>query len=91
MECKSTEDAVFEVAKTVYNSFENNKKIIAIFLDLAKEFDTVSHSKLLNRLKLYGIRGIAKSLFTSYLSERKQCVKINNSISKFDIIKCGIS
>lgn len=90
VEGKSTEDAIFEVAKTVYNSFENNKKMIAIFLDLAKAFDTVSHSKLLNKLELYGIRGIAKSLFTSYLSERKQCVRINNSISKFDIVKCGI-
>ena len=61
--------------------------MVAIFLDLAKAFDTVSHSKLLNRLELHCIRGIAKSLITRYLSERKQCVKINNSISKFDIVK----
>ena len=57
---------------------------------MAKAFDTVSDSNLLNRLEFYCIRGIAKCLFISYLSERKQGVKINNSISKFDIVKCGI-
>ena len=91
VEAKSTEDVIFEAAKTVYNSFENNKKMMAIFLDLAKAFDIVSRCKLLNRLELYGIRDIAKSLFTSYLNERRQCVKINNSLSKFEIVKFGIS
>ena len=48
----------------------------AIFLDLAKAFDSVSHTILLRKMHCYGIRGIALQLFKSYLSSRSQFVKL---------------
>lgn len=90
VEGKSTEDAIYDVTKTIYKSIENNKKLIAIFLDLAKAFDTVSHNKLLHRLELYGVRGVANNLLTSYLQGRNQCVKINKTLSNFEVVTCGI-
>ena len=41
-------------------------------------FDTVSHDILLNKLEHYGIRGVAKNLFSSYLENRQQLVTINH-------------
>ena len=38
----------------------------------------------------YGIRGLPLTWFTSYLSERKQYVKISNSESSLQNIKCGV-
>ena len=59
-------------------------------LDLTKGFDTVSHEILLHKLEKNGITGSALNRFTSYLSNRVQFVKYNNSISKTKHIYIGI-
>ena len=61
-----------------------------IFLDFAKAFDTVDHNILLQKLNFYGIRGVAHKWFTSYLSERKQKVKIGDVFSNSESIRCGV-
>ena len=62
----------------------------AIFLDLAKAFDSVSHTILLNKLKRYGIRGNVFNFFQSYLSSRSQFVKINGVESSLMNIDFGV-
>ena len=62
----------------------------AIFLDLAKAFDTVSHTILLRKLEKYGIRGNSLNLLKSYLNGRSQFVKINNSSSAYMEIEFGV-
>ena len=42
-----------------------------IFLDFSKAFDTVNHNNLIEKLD-YGIRGVTKDWFTSYLANRYQ-------------------
>lgn len=86
----STDDGMYEVMKDIYNSVDNKKKQIAIFLDLAKAFDTVSHEILINQLNQYGIKGIVNDFFRSYLQNREQCVKIGESRSNLKEIKYGI-
>ena len=39
-----------------------------VFIDLKKEFDTVDHDILLDKLYRYGIRGIILDCFSSYLT-----------------------
>ena len=61
-----------------------------MFLDIKKAFDAVSHEKLIEKLDHYGIRGIANSMLSSYLDNRKQYVSFNNINSSTENIKCGV-
>ena len=67
-----------------------NDDIIGLFLDLAKAFDTVNHTILLNKLTHYGIRGTVLQWIHSCLSERQQSVKFNGINSNHRNITCGV-
>lgn len=46
----------------------------AVFIDLSKAFDTVSHSNLLNKLQKFGAKSVELDWFTNYLFKRTQFV-----------------
>ena len=54
------------------------KSHLLFFFDLLKVFDTLDHNILLHKLDHYGIRGVAKQLFESYITNRQQFVQIND-------------
>ena len=72
------------------NNLDQGLSSCAIFLDLAKAFDSVSHNILLRKLKLYGIRGNVYKLFESYLTSRTQFVKVDDAFSDFVEMKFGV-
>ena len=61
-----------------------------MFLDFAKAFDTINHNILLQKLNAYGVRGIVHDWFKSYLTDRKQMVKLGNIFSESKTIMCGV-
>ena len=61
-----------------------------IFIDLKKAFDTVDHDILVEKLCHYGVAGKELDWFKSYMSNRKQCCKVNGHVSKLQDIKCGV-
>lgn len=73
----STSDAVHDLTKYVSEKLDINKKVIVIFMDLAKAFDTVSVPLLLNKLENFGVRNEQLKLFSDYLTNRFQRVKID--------------
>ena len=74
----SCENAVGELLSVIIKGHENNKTTIAVFLDLSKAFDTLSHSVLLEKLDRYGIRGVTNDWFRSYLNNRELRCKLKN-------------
>ena len=89
MKNRSTSDALAFVSSSIYNNLDIEKPTILAFLDLAKAFDTVNHSILLDKLDRYGIRGLAHELLADYLSDRTQVVKFKNCFSK-ELVKVGV-
>lgn len=87
---KSTSDAIQELTNYVVNNIDNKKKTLAIFLDLAKAFDTVSVKILVGKLERLGIRGLQLKLFESYLANRTQCVKIDSITSGEAFVHYGV-
>ena len=86
----STEDAITRVVEFATESFEMGLKPLAIFLDLSKAFDTVTHQILLNRMELAGIRGKALEVFRSYLQDRTQKVRIGETLSNVKTVEFGV-
>lgn len=86
----STEDALQDVVTLITKSLDTGKKCLAVFLDLSKAFDSVSHSKLLGILENYGIRGNVLKLFKNYFESRVQYTKINNCYSNPEILNVGV-
>ena len=74
----SCENAVGELLSVIIKGHENNKTTIAVFLDLSKALDTLSHLVLLEKLERYGIRGITNDWFCSYLKNRELRCKLKN-------------
>ncbi len=58
------------------SAIHKGEHIIGLFLDFAKAFDTMNHDILLRKLNNYGVRGTVLQWFQSYLSSRKQTVRI---------------
>lgn len=62
----------------------------AILMDLSKAFDCLPHDLLLEKLKAYGLTANAVGLLESYLSDRKQQVRIGSHTSSWENIMKGV-
>ena len=73
-----------------YLNLEGGKYTAVTFVDLKKAIDTVNHKILLQKLELYGMRNKELKWFRSYLTDRKQCCKVNGKLSNIESITCGV-
>jgi len=71
-------------------TIDEGKYTGAVFLDLAKVFDTVDHSILCIELSYYGFRGSSSDLLCSYLSDRIQRVSFCGEQSEWGAAFIGV-
>ena len=74
----------------VQKSVDDKQIVCGVIIDPEKAFDIVDDSLLLNKLSCYGIRGIAKRWFKSYLHNRSQYVSISGFNSNYKSRKYGV-
>ena len=87
----STSHAIRNIYEKLIQNSDKRMYTCYIFLDLTKAFDTVNHDILLHKMKnFYGFRGLAFKLMQSYLSNRKQCTKMNSFMSDRSKIEYGV-
>ena len=86
----STEYAILETVEKLKSAVDDQKITCGIFLDFSKAFNTINHHILLEKLYNYGITGLPHAWFLSYITNRKQNVKVGNTESSLKTITCGV-
>lgn len=86
----SCEAAVQYVVNEWKESVDKGWKVAVIFLDLQRAFETVSRTKLIEKLRKYGIKDTVIKWIEDYLRDRKQRVKCGEVISRERDIEVGV-
>ena len=71
-------------------NLDNNFVVGAVLTDLSKAFDCMPHDLIIAKLSAYNFSDEALSYIYSYLINRRQCVRINNTHSQLETIISGI-
>ena len=90
----STQSLLLQLTNKWLTALDNAptaKAVCLTALDIKKAFDTIDHETLLSKLSnLFNFHPTAIQLIYSYLSNRVQSVKVNNSISDPLPIRTGV-
>ena len=86
----STETALTNVLSDILSAIDGGDTALMSLLDMSAAFDTVDHQILLQRLNTsFGISSTVLG-FTSYLSNRQQCVQHSGHTSTTPTLMCGV-
>ncbi len=87
---RSTNQALIVLLDKITAALDNVDIVLWVFLDFSKAFDTVDHQILLNKMYMYGIRGIALKWIESYLSIRRKFVLFKYVKSEYAYVTRGV-
>ena len=69
---------------------DKGEYICAIYIDLSKTFDTLNQDLLIAKLLAYGFEIDTLRYMKSYLTNRKQRVRVNKTFGKWERITTGV-
>ena len=87
---RSTNLAATLLVDNIRKEVDRGNLVGAVFIDLSKAFDTLSHGSLLSKLPSYGIQDDELEWFTDYLFGRQQLVKIGNGTSCKEMVNTDV-
>ena len=82
----SCQHVLLRMIETWCKCLDENKIVGATLTDLSKAFNCLPHDLLVAKLEAYDLDTKTLKLMLSYLSGRKQCVKVKNSFSLLKLI-----
>uniref|UniRef100_A0A8C7MEU3 Reverse transcriptase domain-containing protein n=1 Tax=Oncorhynchus kisutch TaxID=8019 RepID=A0A8C7MEU3_ONCKI len=82
--------ATLKVLNDIITATDKMHYCAAVIIDLAKAFDSVNHHILIGRLNSLGFSNDCRAWFTSYFSDRVQCVKSDGLLSGPLAIPMGV-
>jgi len=87
---KSTTTNLLIFQTFILDAFASGCQVDVIYTDFSKAFDKVNHSFLSEKLHSIGVRNPILSWLISYVTNRKQIVKVKNFISEPFNIQSGV-
>ena len=87
---RSTLSQLLLYLDSLYRSSDESVSVCAVYFDFKKAFDLVPHDKLLIKLSTFGFDEKFLLLFKSYLSNRRQCVKLEQTVSELKNVTSGV-
>ena len=79
-----------EFVENVATAVDKKQHTVGVFIDLQKAFETIDPSLLLMKCDHYGLRGVVHLWLRSYLENRFQHVKMNDTESSLRRVICGV-
>ena len=86
----STQHCLLVLLEKWKMALDSKSKAGIILTDLSKAFDCIRHDMFIAKCHAYGMDKNALQYINSYLSNRKQRVRINSSLSEWKDIKYGV-
>ena len=87
----STEAALMKVVNNLFLSLSKGNISVQALLDIPSAFDTIDHSIHVHRLYTdFGFTDTVLQWFTSYLTDRTQCVSLSNHCSASAPVHSGV-
>ena len=86
----SCQTALTSLVEQWLSNINNDEFNGVIFVDFKKAFDVNDHNLLLRKLALYGMSDCVIDIFSSYLSNRQQCVSVDTHTSSLSTLMYGI-
>ena len=86
----STTRKLLHTYHTFCEAVDSGKEVRAVFCDISKAFDRVWHNGLLYKLTRLGCSDQVIKCFTSYLSDRQQCVVLGGATSDWPPVYAGV-
>ena len=86
----STTTNILECLNDWTVSLTNRRFVMIAYIDFHRAFDSISHIKLIHKLKSYGITGNLLFWLTAFLSSRYQKVRIGSALSECCAVLSGV-
>jgi len=79
-----------ELFKEVTKMIDEGKAMDVVYMDFSKAFDKFPHGRLVQKVRLHGIRGELARWIQNWLSHRRQRVAVEGCISEWRAVTSGI-
>ena len=76
----SSQNILISLTEEWRKKLNNNFVVGAVLTDLSKAFDCIPHDLIIAKPSAYNLSDEALSYIYSYLTNRRQCVRINNAL-----------
>ena len=86
----SSQNILISLTEEWRKKLDNSFVVGAVLTDLYKAFDCIPHDLIIAKLSAYNFSDEALSYIYSYLTNRRQYVRINNTHSKLETIISGV-